>query len=308
MEVTQEQLKWALEIARCKSDFDYLCKTYLHIKSKTVIGFPTLKLNRVQRYLWDKMYAQWKREGYIRQCWGKSRQIGSSTLVHAMNFWRTNFFDYHNSFIISYDEPTAYEQFDKIKTFYDALPDALKSVTKYWAKGKIDFEDRRSRILCGHARNVNVGAGDMNHFLHMTEAARYPNADQVQTSIFPTVSEARGDQPSIVVIESTSFFGGDWYKNFSEDAMAGRNGFEFHFIPYYFHDWFGPGQTAKLLTASMAERHAEGLVCMSGCARDGALAGAFTRAGGRPRPVQAREAMALGRRLVVGVEDMPDAA
>lgn len=236
MSVTAEQLKWAFEVEKCATDFEYLCRTYLHIKSKTVIGFPTLKLNTVQKYLWGCVQDQWKREGYVRQCWGKSRQIGSSTLVHALNFWRTNFHDYHNSFIIAHDEPSAYEQFDKIKTFYDALPDPLKSVTKYWAKGKIDFEDRRSRILCGHARNVNVGAGDMNHFLHMTEAARYPNADQVQASIFPSISEAKGDDPSFIIIESTSVYGGDWFKNFAEDAQAGLNGFEFHFIPYYMHD------------------------------------------------------------------------
>lgn len=30
-------------------------------------------------------------------------------------------------------------------------------------------------------------------------------------------------------------------------------------IPYYFHDWFGPGRTAKLLTAQMAERVNDGL-------------------------------------------------
>ncbi len=236
MSVSTEQLKWAFELEKCAKDFEYLCNTYLHIKSKTVIGFPTLKLNKPQLYLWLKIQDQWKREGYVRQVWGKSRQIGASTLVHALNFWRTNFHDYHNSFIIDHDEPSAYEQFDKIKTFYDALPDPLKSVTRYWAKGKIDFEDRRSRILCGHARNANVGAGDMNHFLHMTEAARYPNADHIQTSIFPSISEAKGDDPSFIIIESTSFFGGDWFKNFAEDAMAGRNGFEFHFIPYYMHD------------------------------------------------------------------------
>jgi len=30
-------------------------------------------------------------------------------------------------------------------------------------------------------------------------------------------------------------------------------------IPYYFHDWYGPGRTAKLLTAQMAERANDGL-------------------------------------------------
>ncbi len=45
------------------------------------------------------------------------------------------------------------------------------------------------------------------------------------------------------------------------------------------------------------ERRAEGLVCLSGCAREGALAGVFNRAGGRPAGSVARSAELLGRRL-----------
>ena len=47
------------------------------------------------------------------------------------------------------------------------------------------------------------------------------------------------------------------------------------------------------------ERHSEGLVCLSGCARDGALASAFERAGRRPAAAEANRVEALGRRLVV---------
>ncbi len=46
------------------------------------------------------------------------------------------------------------------------------------------------------------------------------------------------------------------------------------------------------------ERHSGGLACLSGCARHGALAGTFTRAGGAPSPVDSRGAEELGRRLV----------
>jgi error-prone DNA polymerase len=45
------------------------------------------------------------------------------------------------------------------------------------------------------------------------------------------------------------------------------------------------------------ERGAEGLVCLSGCAREGLLAGIFERAGGRPSPDATRRALRLGRRL-----------
>jgi len=52
-----------------------------------------------------------------------------------------------------------------------------------------------------------------------------------------------------------------------------------------------------VLRLESLEEHNEGLVCLSGCARDGALAQAFTRTGGRPGATQAQAAAALGRRL-----------
>ncbi len=53
-----------------------------------------------------------------------------------------------------------------------------------------------------------------------------------------------------------------------------------------------------VLPLTSVEQRAEGLVCLSGCARDGALSGPFMRAGGRPLPSESRTAEALGRRLV----------
>jgi error-prone DNA polymerase len=45
------------------------------------------------------------------------------------------------------------------------------------------------------------------------------------------------------------------------------------------------------------EERAEGLVCLSGCARDGALAAHFERSGGRPTAADVAAAMDVGRRL-----------
>ena len=52
-----------------------------------------------------------------------------------------------------------------------------------------------------------------------------------------------------------------------------------------------------VLDLESIEREAEGLVCLSGCAREGALAGVYERAGARPSGSEARYAEALGRRL-----------
>ncbi len=53
-----------------------------------------------------------------------------------------------------------------------------------------------------------------------------------------------------------------------------------------------------VLTLGALERRAEGLVCLSGCARDGALAGIYERAGGRPSGAVAQAAEERGRRLM----------
>jgi error-prone DNA polymerase len=51
------------------------------------------------------------------------------------------------------------------------------------------------------------------------------------------------------------------------------------------------------LSLSALTERAEGLVCLSGCARDGALAAHFERSGRRPAASDAAAAMAVGRRL-----------
>src|SRR5215207_6501065 len=63
----------------------------------------------------------------------------------------------------------------------------------------------------------------------------------------------------------------------------------------------GPGREAipPVLPLESLLARTEGLVCLSGCAREGALAGIYQRAG-RPSGAEARYAEALGRRLREG--------
>jgi hypothetical protein len=230
-----DDISWAYILERCERDFLYLASNYLRFKSKHVIGFPTLKLNGVQTYLYGRMMDQWKRTGKIRQVWGKARQTGASTLARAFSFHRAAFRNHINALLVAHDEPDAMELFQLDKGFYDALPPRLKPVRKYDTKSKIEFENRNSKILVNHARNMNVGASQMNHIVHLTEVARYPNGSEVQGSLFPSISEAKGDDCSVVIIESTSHFGGEWFKLFAEESMRGRNEYEFCFVPWYMH-------------------------------------------------------------------------
>lgn len=232
---TLDALRWSKEKARCEQDFLYLASQYLHIKAKGFIGFPTIKLNHVQQYLWERLQDQVKRKGYVRQIWGKSRQVGASTLGRAYSFQNTAFKNNRNALLLTHDEPSSYEMFDIDRTFYDALPPQLRPRVRNLAKSRMVFEGRNSKVLVGHALNMNVAASQMNHIVHMTEVARYRNAFDIQASLFPSISEARGEDHSAVIIESTAVYGGTWFKDFAEAAMAGETEYEFTFVPWYWH-------------------------------------------------------------------------
>ena len=236
MAYTPDHIYWSHELKHCEDDFDHLAKTYLRFKSKKVIGFPTLKLNKVQQHLYARMMEQWRRTGKIRMVFGKSRQVGASTLIRAMSFHRTAFCHHVNALLVAHSEPDAMELFQLDTGFYDALPPQLRPELKYRSKSKMEFVNRNSKLLVNHAQNMHVGASQMNHLVHLTEVARYPNAHEIQASLFPSISNATGKDCSVVVIESTSKFGGLWFKQFAEEAMKGNNEYEFHFVPWYKHE------------------------------------------------------------------------
>ena len=235
MAYTPEQIYWAGILRKCEQDFDFLCAQYLRFKSKSVIGFPTLKFNAVQQDIHARVMDQWKRTGKIRFVIGKARQIGSSTYWRAFSFHRTAFRDHVNALLVAHSEPDAMELFQLDTGFYDALPPQLRPELKYRSKAKMEFTNRNSKLLVNHAQNLHVGASQMNHIVHLTEVSRYPNAHEIQASLFPSISSATGENCSAVVIESTSRFGGNWFKEFAEEAMKGENEYEFYFVPWYKH-------------------------------------------------------------------------
>ena len=252
----QTRLYWSRELMRCEDSFDYLAATYLKIKTKQVIGFPTLKFNTVQRHLWTVMADQLKRTGRIRQTWGKARQVGASTLARAISFHNTAFKNNRNAFLAAHDEEAVYELFEMYdKTFLEGLPPQLKPSVGANSKTKMAFTGRNSKVLVGHSKNLNVGASQMNHVWHLTEAARYDRPEDIQGSLFPSFSDAKGAEYSIGIIESTSRYGGGWFKEFAEAAMRGENGYEFTFIPYYMHeDYTAPVPRGFRLTDEEQER------------------------------------------------------
>ena len=251
---------WSREIYRCQTDYEYLSNTYLTIQSKKSIATQKFAWNPVQQVLWEKMRAQKRKTGKIRQIWGKPRKVGATTLVRGMSFWLTGFHQNRKSLLVTHDEPSSIEVFvAQDLTFYRHLPKELKPPSNYESRTRLSFSHLNSEVSVGHARDANVGVTQTYDFLHVTEMSRFRNAANVMNdALFPTLSEASAYEDndwgcSVAVLESTSRYGGTWFKEFAEAAMRGENEYEFTFIPAYLHkDYQRP--VPEGFTLTVAER------------------------------------------------------
>ena len=240
--VDMVRASWSRELYRCRHDYEYLAKTYIKIQSKKRIASQTLTFNPVQRLLWDKMVDQKRRTGKIRQIWGKPRKIGATTLVRGMSFWLTAFHQFRKSLLVTHDEPSSYEVFSQNDlAYYRGLPPELQAVANYQSKARLSFYDLKSEVTAGHARDMGIGVTQTYDFHHITELARFRNAETIMNdALFPTLSEASAFDDndwncSVSVMESTSRHGGTFFKEFFEAARRGENEYEAVFIPAYLH-------------------------------------------------------------------------
>lgn len=226
-------LYWSNQLAKCETDLAHLMRSYLRIRGKGEIGTIPVTPNRVQAYLIEKFRQQQEEIGKVRYVIGKSRQVTCTTVCRALAFQQTAFADDRAAIMVAHDEDTSHAVFGTDRFFYEHLPPEIRPKRAKDTMADMAFPARRSLSLSRHAANLNVGAASAYHVMHLTEASRFTKARQIQGSLFPTLSDAKG---SIGIIESTSVWGGTWYYNFADAAMKGDNGpWRFVFIPFYWN-------------------------------------------------------------------------
>jgi hypothetical protein len=239
--VSQALLRQATRLALYRQDFSRFAKDQLKITTK-IPGSPikAFHLYSYQQLLWEYTREQRARQGWVRQLWLKGRQAGFSTLAQGIVFWRTILNPNVNSLVVAHDAETTHAIFSMAHRFYDHLDPALKPMKRYSTKAELVFDnpnDRErttlrglnSRIVVATARNIHSGAGTTLHNIHLSEAARYLNAVEIESAALQAVSF----QPdTYVIIESTARPEGHWFREMCDEARAGRSHYEFHFVPW----------------------------------------------------------------------------
>ncbi len=220
MKQDDERKEWE----RCRNDFLYFAEKWLWIVNRER-KLQTLALNPVQR-----LYHTQKTPFDIVL---KARKVGISTYKGAEFFHDTIFVPNTNTTVIAHDLDTTVELFERVKLFFERLPDFLKPKAKRNNMREMVFtetpfgEELNSRYVLGTAGNYEFGRGKDIDNLHLSEYAFFPKPEKIKMGAMQALREG-----GKICIESTANGFND-FRDEWERAKRRESRFKAHFFPWH---------------------------------------------------------------------------
>ncbi|MCY6958279.1 phage terminase large subunit family protein [Clostridium brassicae] len=157
----------------------------------------------------------------------KGRQMGFSLISLAMSLKKAITVPNSNSLIVSFEQKSADDNFDKLKVMYDNLPK--------WIKPKVVLNNRQvlklangSKITCRTVGKGDLGrGGTINGILHLTEFPYYKSPMKCLNS---AKNSCTAD--AIIIIESTAKGTGNAYHKMYIDGKSGKNEYKSFFFSW----------------------------------------------------------------------------
>jgi len=138
-------------VARMRNDPKFYLENFCKIKTKDR-GLQKWTWNEAQKDIANTVAQN------SRMIFGKSRQIGGSTVVTGL-WYHFSIFNYGvNACLIGYNSELTKEFMEKVKIFYSTTPDKLKPTLEYNTKSEITFGQSKSKLFLLSA-SENVGKG-----------------------------------------------------------------------------------------------------------------------------------------------------
>lgn len=216
-----------------RQDFAEYCAKHLVIRTKEG-NLVNLRLNRAQRVLQEAIKRQLRRRGFVRMLLPKARQLGTSTYISARGYFRVTGEAGLRAFQMTHRDDATHNLFRMIKRYHDNIEDWLKPSTKHSNRKELNFGAIDSSYAVATAGGKDVGRSDTIQFLHGSEAAYWPNAEDHATGLLQAVP-LRGEGTEIY-IESTASGPNGWYYKQIQLARKGRSDFEVCFLPWHLDD------------------------------------------------------------------------
>lgn len=175
----------------------------------------------------------------------KARQLGVSTLAESLVAHRVLFTPHVRALSGADVEEQAGYLFRMVGRLYDQLPWFLKPQRLNFVKNREMIFSNASYLKTAWGQSTRgalqsvtglegskgaIGRGQTYSVVHISELATWTNPEQLDSALFPAIPVA---PTTLVILESTAEFAGDWWHLHWLTAGEGDGRFANVFIPWY---------------------------------------------------------------------------
>lgn len=232
--------KVVAEITKCKNDFAYFAGKYLKILDAENNKFVKFKPNFAQLRLLDAV----GKNNWVYAL--KARQVGITTGVAAINFWKALFTKNYKVAVVAHTNKSAKNIFEIYASYYNNLPEWLRVPTKAANVNEIVFTSG-SAIKVSSATSESLRGSTYNS-LHLSEFAFYDDIPKTMASILQTATKN-----ALVILETTPNGQNEAKSIWDED-----NGYEKVFISWMDNEKYVSNKSPKT-TYEFVEEFLNGL-------------------------------------------------
>lgn len=204
----------------------------LMIRDKSGAKIP-LRFNQAQMHVHQELERQLMNTGKVRALIIKGRQQGVSTLIEARFLHKSTRQGSKSVFILTHNADSTDKLFKMTKRFYENLDDTLKPSLAGSNRKELIFDKIESDFFVGTAGNKEVGRGGTIQFFHGSEAAFWPNTDEIKAGVLQSVSKLPGTE---IILESTANGLGNMFHEMAMNAIKGIGEYILIFVPWFWQD------------------------------------------------------------------------
>lgn len=222
--------------AKLKKDFVHYAEKCLRVRTKEGNVAPLI-LNAAQRHVHARLEEQLARTGRVRALILKGRQQGCSTYVEGRFYWKVTHGRGLRAFILTHLDDATRNIYEIAKRFHENCPAPLRPSVGNLSAREMYFDRLDSGYHVGTAKSSGVGRSNTVQFFHGSEVAYWANAEEHVSGALQAVPDMPGTE---VILESTSAGADGLFYKMCQEAIKGRSGYQFIFVP-----WFWQGEYRK---------------------------------------------------------------
>ncbi len=220
-------------LRRMVQEFPFYAKHCLKIVPKEGGAPIPFTFNKAQQHIHTKLEAQLAEIGMVRALLLKGRQQGGSTLIQGRFRWKIKHRRGRKAYVVAHEQKATTNLFNMTKRFHNLEPDDVRPSVGKLDAGEMWFDKLDSRYEIATAGTKEIGRSGTAQYLHASEYAFWPNAEDHWKGIGQVIPSAPGTE---VIVETTANgVNNDFFRRWNR-AVAGIGDYIAIFIPWFWQD------------------------------------------------------------------------